>query len=86
MNAAMISLAPRKEEDATMGIETQGSDDRYHKRREKEDAHRKQLPGVDDDALPAPVEPIQADQKPKRNDPCTCGSGKKFKQCCGSGR
>ncbi len=23
--------------------------------------------------------------KPGRNDPCTCGSGKKFKKCCGSG-
>lgn len=21
-------------------------------------------------------------EKPKRNDPCPCGSGKKFKQCC----
>jgi uncharacterized protein YecA (UPF0149 family) len=20
--------------------------------------------------------------RPKRNDPCLCGSGKKFKQCC----
>src|SRR5271156_2729702 len=20
---------------------------------------------------------------PRRNDPCTCGSGKKYKQCCG---
>jgi uncharacterized protein len=23
-------------------------------------------------------------KKPGRNDPCTCGSGKKFKKCCGS--
>ena len=22
--------------------------------------------------------------KPKRNDPCPCGSGKKYKQCCGA--
>ncbi len=32
-------------------------------------------------------EPVEADvtfeKKPKRNDPCPCGSGKKFKQCCG---
>jgi len=28
---------------------------------------------------------IDPNQKPKvgRNEPCTCGSGKKFKQCCG---
>lgn len=23
-------------------------------------------------------------EKPKRNDPCPCGSGKKFKKCCGT--
>ncbi|MEE1721278.1 SEC-C metal-binding domain-containing protein, partial [Pseudomonas aeruginosa] len=22
------------------------------------------------------------EEKPGRNDPCPCGSGKKFKQCC----
>lgn len=22
--------------------------------------------------------------KPQRNDPCTCGSGKKYKKCCGA--
>ena len=27
--------------------------------------------------------PIKADKKPKRNDPCPCGSGKKYKNCCG---
>jgi len=32
----------------------------------------------------APVhKPIRTEKKPKRNDPCPCGSGKKFKQCCG---
>jgi hypothetical protein len=24
------------------------------------------------------------DKEPGRNDPCTCGSGKKFKKCCGA--
>ncbi|XNM49082.1 SEC-C metal-binding domain-containing protein [Escherichia coli] len=27
-------------------------------------------------------QPIKAEEKPGRNDPCPCGSGKKFKQCC----
>ena len=27
--------------------------------------------------------PIEAEKKPKRNDPCPCGSGKKYKNCCG---
>lgn len=28
-------------------------------------------------------EPARAVAKPGRNDPCPCGSGKKFKKCCG---
>jgi len=27
--------------------------------------------------------PIKAEKKPKRNDPCPCGSGLKYKNCCG---
>ena len=30
------------------------------------------------------VEPIKAGQKPDRNAPCPCGSGKKYKKCCGA--
>ena len=29
------------------------------------------------------VEPLKADEQPGRNDPCPCGSGKKYKKCCG---
>jgi len=29
-------------------------------------------------------QPIRAEQKPGRNDPCPCGSGKKYKNCCGA--
>ena len=29
------------------------------------------------------VAPIQGAAAPKRNDPCPCGSGKKYKKCCG---
>ncbi|MCF0198261.1 MAG: preprotein translocase subunit SecA [Bacteroidaceae bacterium] len=32
-----------------------------------------------------PVRPVQAQNLPGRNDPCPCGSGKKFKQCHGRG-
>ena len=28
-------------------------------------------------------QPIKKDKKPGRNDPCPCGSGKKYKKCCG---
>ena len=30
-----------------------------------------------------PREPIRREATPGRNDPCTCGSGKKYKKCCG---
>ncbi|MGN1055536.1 MAG: UPF0149 family protein [Comamonas sp.] len=30
------------------------------------------------------VEAIVKGEQPGRNDPCTCGSGKKFKKCCGA--
>lgn len=29
------------------------------------------------------AEPIKADGKLGRNSPCPCGSGKKYKNCCG---
>ena len=29
-----------------------------------------------------PPKPLKAGQKVGRNDPCPCGSGKKFKKCC----
>ena len=31
-------------------------------------------------------QPVHADAKVGRNDPCPCGSGKKYKECCGKGR
>jgi preprotein translocase subunit SecA len=31
----------------------------------------------------AKLKPIEGTKKPKRNDPCPCGSGKKYKNCCG---
>ena len=32
---------------------------------------------------PAKKEPVKADKKVGRNEPCPCGSGKKYKHCCG---
>lgn len=61
-----------------------GGADRFKKRREREDDYKKQLPGEDEEPLPPPVEPIHASEKPDRNDPCPCGSGKKYKKCCGA--
>jgi preprotein translocase subunit SecA len=64
----------------------QGDDrlsERYRERLRKEEEHRKQLPTEEEPKLPPPVEPIHKDRKDiGRNDPCPCGSGKKYKQCC----
>ena len=35
---------------------------------------------------PQKTEPIRVEKKVGRNDPCPCGSGKKFKSCCGNGQ
>ena len=32
---------------------------------------------------PAKKQPVRKQQKPGRNDPCPCGSGLKYKKCCG---
>jgi len=39
--------------------------------------------GVGEDGRPAPQQPIRVGPKVGRNDPCPCGSGKKYKNCCG---
>lgn len=30
-----------------------------------------------------PPQPVRAEKKVGRNEPCPCGSGKKYKKCCG---
>ena len=37
----------------------------------------------DDDFYNPPSETVIKEKKPGRNDPCPCGSGKKYKKCCG---
>ena len=34
-------------------------------------------------ALLSKVSTVNEDKTPARNDPCSCGSGKKYKKCCG---
>jgi preprotein translocase subunit SecA len=66
-----------------------GNADRFAKRYERTQ-ERKKLTAevVDPDAPPLPETPVEQAQRTKsagRNDPCPCGSGKKFKKCCGKG-
>lgn len=37
-----------------------------------------------DDGKPVNAKPLKAPDRPGRNDPCSCGSGKKYKKCCGA--
>lgn len=39
---------------------------------------------TDIERLLNPSEPVKAITMPGRNDPCPCGSGKKYKKCCGA--
>ena len=32
--------------------------------------------------VPSPAPPLPAGARPGRNEPCHCGSGRKYKQCC----
>ena len=58
--------------------------EKFHNREDREKRYKKQLPGEDENPLPPPVEPIKGSgEKPGRNDSCPCGSGKKYKLCCG---
>ncbi|MFQ5428915.1 MAG: SEC-C metal-binding domain-containing protein [Phycisphaerae bacterium] len=55
----------------------------YERRREAAERYKQGLPGEDDQPLPPPPEPIRGKgPEPGRNDPCPCGSGKKYKHCC----
>jgi uncharacterized protein YecA (UPF0149 family) len=61
--------------------------DRLTRRYERQQ-ERKKLTSevVDPDAPPIPDMPVEqahAEKGPARNDPCPCGSGKKYKKCCG---
>lgn len=38
---------------------------------------------VDLEMLLNPAKPKAAEKKAGRNEPCPCGSGKKYKKCCG---
>jgi len=39
--------------------------------------------GPDADEMPTPMMPVRKPPKIGRNNPCPCGSGKKYKKCCG---
>ena len=62
---------------------TQKDNDTFSKALERAEAATKASAKPAEDNLPA--QPVVRDaQKVGRNDPCPCGSGKKYKKCCGA--
>ena len=67
-----------------MPLDDRSIGSRFDRKREKEDQHKAGLPTEDEPQLPPPIQPIHKEQQEiGRNDPCPCGSGKKYKKCCG---
>ena len=66
-----------------MGLGNRDNDGRFDRQQEKKKLIQAGQPGGDEGSLPPPVEPIKSDKDVGRNDPCPCGSGKKYKKCCG---
>ena len=60
---------------------------RYRTQKDEIAANRAPQPGMPQRPPQGPVpqrtEPIRVEKKIGRNDPCPCGSGKKYKSCCG---
>ena len=48
---------------------------------ERKEVVKKQITNESDTSVSK--QPKKSKEKVGRNDPCTCGSGKKYKQCCG---
>ena len=66
-----------------MPLDSDSFDARHERQREKKKRVEAGLPGEDEEPLPPPVKPLEAANIVGRNDPCPCGSGKKYKKCCG---
>ncbi len=65
--------------------------DRFLNKRKKQKLNEMSRKNTDPDLLDEeerilaetkPVDPIKGQSEPGRNDPCPCGSGKKYKKCC----
>ncbi len=60
--------------------------DHYEKQQERK-RQRDAIVSEDDAPIEdVPVEQAKGADAPGRNDPCPCGSGKKYKKCCGKGK
>jgi preprotein translocase subunit SecA len=74
---AAVSAAARQQRMATT-IDDMEAEFQRRKRRELDQAR---MAGSGDQG---PVQQVVRGDKVGRNDPCPCGSGKKYKKCCGA--
>ncbi len=75
---ASIALGTGVMRRATTSVDDMEADFQRRKRRELEQAR---MAGASDQG---PVQQVVRGEKVGRNDPCPCGSGKKYKKCCGA--
>ena len=54
-------------------------------RANKDDASKAPATGIPQQPSAPKIQPVRVEQKIGRNDPCPCGSGKKYKNCHGAG-
>ena len=65
--------------------EEQAPKKRYEERKDSLEDEAQRAAANQDTREKQPQQPYVADKLPGRNDPCPCGSGKKFKNCHGRG-
>ena len=90
MDAALESIVALTEEDTgKMEVSPYSDEDPPSMSQQRVDDFASAIWGVYDlrqigRSLGPRVEPIRKLAEPGRNDPCPCGSGKKYKKCCGA--
>ncbi len=76
---AAVGTGSRRMRQATTSIDEM---EEAFQRRKKRELEQARMAGSGDQG---PVQQVKRGDKVGRNDPCPCGSGKKYKKCCGAG-
>ena len=83
--AAMAAEAAQKEAREEQQEHVRSAEEMPEDFRHKDVTQDLRYSGTEEDQdLFKKKEPYRAKKKPGRNDPCPCGSGKKYKKCCGA--
>ena len=91
MNSRIAAILTRgqipemQQEEVQEAPEEKKPQQRYEERKDDLTDVAQRQAATQDTREPQPQQPYVADRLPGRNDPCPCGSGKKFKNCHGKG-